>query len=284
MSKKHPTTREVFFNDLPVGAEQDALEAEFFQRVLLSNGTFKTTAANRLHDLNEFTLPYIRQITESPLKIMDIAASSGVSTVEWYENLRAHEISCDITATDIVVNASLLSIGSNFALTVDRDQNILHMDILGIGLIGRAKRIWKLPIWATRTVVLAIFRATAILGSKPKSQSITLLAKKFYENQSLRMVEDDLLNNDRPDFMNRFHVIRAANILNNAYFASDVIVRMLSHVRQRLKDGGIFIVCRTDQNGVNNSTIFRAAPDGRFVIVNRLGRGSEVEQLICPKT
>jgi hypothetical protein len=214
MSKKHPTAWEVFFNGLPVGAEQDALEAGFFRQVLLSNGTFKTTNANRMHDLNEFTLPYIRQIPESPLQIMDIAASSGVSTVEWYENLAANEISCDITA----VHARLLSFGSKLALTVDRDQNVLHMDIFGIGFIGKAKRVWRWPIWAARTAVLAIFRVKAVLGAKPKSDSITLLSKRFSANQSLRMVEDDLLGNDRPEFMNLFHVIRAANILNNAYF------------------------------------------------------------------
>src|ERR1035438_4568778 len=81
--KKRPTTEEVFFNDLPECPEQDALEAQFFQRVLLPNGTFKTTASRRLDDLNDFLLPYLRQLADRPLRIMDVGASSGVSTVEW---------------------------------------------------------------------------------------------------------------------------------------------------------------------------------------------------------
>src|SRR5271157_2641182 len=98
--KKRPTTQEVFLNDLPVCPEQDALEAQFFQRVLLPNGTFKTTSPNRLDDLNRFVLPYLQEIAERPLKIMDIAASSGVSTLEWYDSLKSQGIDCDVTATD----------------------------------------------------------------------------------------------------------------------------------------------------------------------------------------
>ena len=67
-----PTTREVFGSTLGGVSEQDALEREFFARVMLPNGTIKTTGADRMDDLNAAVFPYIAAITERPVKVMDV--------------------------------------------------------------------------------------------------------------------------------------------------------------------------------------------------------------------
>jgi len=278
--KKHPTTHEVFFNNLPACPEQDALETQFFQRVLLANGTFKTTSPNRLDDLNAFALPYLQDIPDRPLKIMDIAASSGVSTLEWYGSLRSEGIDCDITASDILVQATLLSTGTGLAMLVDRHQNILHMDIFGIGIIGRAKRVWKVPVWAVRTGLKSFFKAKTIFGSKPRAERVALLTKRFSEIEAVRMIEDDLSQNNPSELLESFHVIRAANILNRAYFPAEVIARMIDNIKARLKVNGLLIVCRTELTGVNDATLFRATASGGFERLASLNNGSEVDAIV----
>ena len=271
--KKRPTTREVFFNNLPISPEQDALEERYFQRVLLCNGTFKTTNSNRLDDLNAFVLGYLQDIPHRPLKIMDVGASSGVSTLEWYESLKSEGIDCDITASDILVQATLLSTGPGLAMLVDQHQNILHMDIFGIGIIGRAKRVWKLPVWAVRIGLKSAFKAKTIFGSQPRSERVGLLTKRFSKVEAVRMIEDDLSQDNPSELLGSFHVIRAANILNCAYFPDEVVARMINNIRARLKNNGLLIICRTDSAGLNNATIFRAAATGGFELLARFNNG-----------
>jgi len=256
------------------------LEAQFFQRVLLPNGTFKTTSPNRLDDLNRFVLPYLQEIAERPLKIMDIAASSGVSTLEWYDSLKSQGIDCDVTATDVTVHANHLTFGGSLAMLVDRDQNILHMDVFGIGIIGRAKRMRRMPVWVVRSAIQTLFKAKRVFGFLPRTERIALLSRRFSQNNYLRMIEDDLSQANRPEFLRSFHVIRAANILNSAYFSADVLAKMITNAKERLKENGLLLVCRTEQTGINNATLFRSTSGGGLQRIARFNHGSEIEPII----
>src|ERR1700739_2105034 len=117
------TTRQ-FFGKTAVNLDQESVEYEFFRRVVLPNGTFKTTLANRLNDLNQAVLPYIARIAERPVKILDVGISSGVSTLEWHDQLLAERITCDITGTDLTIYASLVSFARQLSVLIDGNRNI----------------------------------------------------------------------------------------------------------------------------------------------------------------
>src|SRR5262245_36978011 len=92
-----PTAKDLYFPRSRVDAKrQEALEREFFSSIKLKNGTYKYTYSNRLDDLNEIVealLPSAR-----PLQIMDVAISSGISTLEWMESLERADIDHHMTA------------------------------------------------------------------------------------------------------------------------------------------------------------------------------------------
>src|SRR6185437_1446750 len=94
----------------------------------------------------------------------------------------------------------------------------------------------------------------------------------------LRAVEDDILLNT--GLARRFHVLRAANILNLAYFDRPTLERMLVNLRGRLLPGGLLIVCRTHEAGVNNASVFTLGGDGRLTLTARLNQGSEITDLV----
>ena len=50
-------------------------------RVALKNGTFKTTYPNRLDDINKAFFPHVLSLAGRPIRIMDVGASSGISTM-----------------------------------------------------------------------------------------------------------------------------------------------------------------------------------------------------------
>jgi hypothetical protein len=68
---ERPTTHQVFQGNA-TGQQQDLLEREFFGRVVLPNGTVKSTNANRMNNLNAAALPYVQRVVERPVRIMDV--------------------------------------------------------------------------------------------------------------------------------------------------------------------------------------------------------------------
>jgi hypothetical protein len=288
---ERPTTQQVFRGNA-AGEQQDLLEREFFGRVVLPNGTVKSTNANRMNDLNSAALPYVQRFSERPVQIMDVGISSGVSTVEWYEQLSDAGVVCELVATDLTVYASLLTLGSSFGALIDRHRNILHLDILGRGAPPSAKGVQGIFAAAVRLAfraAMTVDRSLAPLrgqtqesakGMLLKCEPVSLLTRKMTKQNSLRVIEDDLAAGDKPEFVQAFHVVRAANILNRAYFADATLLQMLSKLTNRLKPNGVLIVCRTNDEGINNGTIFRLVEAGRFQVLNRIGSGSEIEDLL----
>lgn len=249
------------------------LEREFFARVILANGSVKTTYEHRLDDLNELALPYIRELSP-PVQILDVAASSGVSSAEWYEQLAAQGINCSVTATDLSVNAFYVRIGSVEAV-LDKELQVIHIGIGGLGIRPRSNHN---PIHNLVThTAKAYIRWKLQRGLK--HEPMRLVSKRFSESPNLQMIESDLLANTNSATQRGFNVIRAANVLNLAYFPENVLSSMIANLKARLVDGGLFIVCRTDLDGTNSGTLFRLK-DSCFTALSRIGDGSEVEGLV----
>jgi len=133
----------VFGSRVSSPAEQEFLERKFFDHVVLPNGTFKTTNARRLDDLNHAVLPHLPQNPGRALKIMDVSISSGVSTLEWHDFLLQNGIPVEMVGTDLTVYTSLISFGPRLAALIDRNRNILHLDAFGLG-ISPAARVYQI--------------------------------------------------------------------------------------------------------------------------------------------
>ena len=297
MSKEAPTVHEVFLASGTSAEEQYALERQFFARVALTNGTFKTTYPNRLDDINEAFFPHLVRLADRPIRIMDVGASSGISTIEWYAYLSRSGIDCDITGSDVTIYASLLTFRfiSKVAALVDRNGNIVHFDLFGIGYPRQPGSKLLRPNTLRTLAAIALFRAAMMIDGSPppvtagrttpghgfllKYQRIALLSRSFVNNDKLRMIEDDLCAENEAALCQAFDVIRAANILNLVYFPVDLIARMLATLKQRLKEDGLLIIVRTHPNGENNASIFRLV-SSQFVLIDRFGKGSEIEHIV----
>ena len=297
MSREAPTVHEVFLASGKSIEEQHELERQFFARVALTNGTFKTTYPNRLDDINEAFYPHLLRLADRPIRIMDVGASSGISTVEWYAYLSRSGIDCDITGSDVMVYASLLTFRftSTVAALVDSKGNVVHFDLFGTGYPRQPSR--KLLRPNTLRTLAAKFlcrvammidanlplvksgRTTPERGVLLKYQTIALLSRCFANNNRLRMIEDDLCAENQAALCQAFDVIRAANVLNLIYFSLDLIGRMLDTLKQRLKEGGLLIIARTHPSGENNASIFQLS-NSQFVLIDRFGKGSEIEHVV----
>jgi hypothetical protein len=206
-----------------------------------------------------------------------------VSSAEWLVTLQKAGIECRMLAGDAVVDACLVSVGRLRAL-VDKTGLLLQLDVAGRAIRmpppRRRDRIRHAPLMALMKAAASLFDLQARPGSPTQYRlgmtccPLTLMSPSLRELPQLRTVEDDILLNT--GYRRRFHVLRAANILNLAYFDVPTLERILVNLRSRLLPGGLLIVCRTHASGVNNATVFTLGEDGRLAVTARLNEGSEI--------
>jgi hypothetical protein len=281
MSASIPTAYDLYFAGRDRMPQDEDL---FFHSIECRNGTRKTTCHRRLDDLNALVQGLLPP--QRPLEIMDVAVSSGVSTAEWLIALEQAGIECRMLAGDAVVNAFLISFGRLRALA-DKTGHLMQLDIGGRAVRlpppRRRDRLRYSPFIAAMKAATQLFDLSAHDEKTQRRlgvtcRPLTLLSPSLSQFPQLRAVEDDILLNR--SYVQRFHVLRAANILNLVYFDAPTLERMLLNLRARLLPGGLLIVCRTNEAGVNDASIFTLKEDGRFVTTARLNAGSEIADLV----
>lgn len=287
MTERIPTANQMYFGELPEEpAHVEALELVFFKSVGLPNGTWKTTSHRRLDDLNALVHQYLP--ARRPLEVMDVACSSAVSTVEWLEALQDAGVDCRMTAGDASVNAFVLSIGRNLHALVDRHGRTMQYEIGGTGLeVPLRKR--KMPRYGLPVLwIKALAKLLAPTLSDPKLAArgtrwgmrwrpVQLVSPSIRRRQHIEVVEDDILLNRT--YSRCFDVVRAANILNHGYFDRATLTAMLLNLRERLRDGGRLIVCRTKADNVNHGTVFGLDEERNLRVLARINDGSEIEPI-----
>jgi hypothetical protein len=291
MTPPVPTAYRLFFSGESFSGEQlEQLERAFFCNIILANGTFKTTNHRRLDDLNALLRGQLPP--ERPLRVMDVAVSSGVSTAEWAADLQDHGIAHEMTAGDLMVDAFLITVRPNLRVLIDKAGHLLQLDVRGTAIRTpfRKRHLarYGLSILAAKAAA-AMFKPTLreLSRRKPGSGSLQkwgmgceplkLVSSSLRKFPDISIVEDDILLNTA--YARCFNVVRAANILNRVYFSDAILTAMLSNLRGRLMPHGLLVICRTNEQQVNNATIFRLSEHGTFEVAARLNAGSEIEDL-----
>lgn len=269
----------------PDAAPTPEIERQFFAGIRLANGTFKTTSDRRLDDLNQEILRHLSR--NRAINAKDVAMSSGISTVEWYETLRAGEISCQITATDLLIHARLVRLPGELVLLLDRDGELLQIDVAGFAFrpdqIGSRERVlYGLPIAVARRTARRAQRGGRLhFGLNGRTvisdRRIELVTRRLAACPDIKTREEDLLA--PPVHDQQWDLIRAANVLNLGYFAESTLREIIANLAQSLAEGGMLAICRTVPDLGNQASVFQRT-GGSFDLLGELGGGSEVRDLV----
>jgi hypothetical protein len=298
MSTSRPTVHQVYFSDINHRSdlEQEELEKNFFFRIRLQNGVSKTTYSQRFNDLNDLVNDLLPR--HQPLQLMDVAVSSGISTIEWVKSLNTAGVNHHMVASDVAVKAFLLNIHKYLHILVDKTGYPLQFDLFNFAIPASPRNLvfcifvypCKVVAGIFAKIALNIFNSQqpapykeAASGHNPSIISchpVFLVSPRLKQSSDLNIIEDDIISNQDSDLQNRFHAIRAANILNSNYFDQNVIIKILHNLRRRLVAEGLLIICRTDIDGTNHGTVFRLKETRAFEVEKRLGKGSEIEDLV----
>jgi hypothetical protein len=268
---------------------QGCLEVEraFFAGLLLRNGIYKTTEAHRMDELLPLVVQHARTLPGPTLRVLDVACSSGVTTVELHRALMDAGLSAETTGTDLTMNADYVVREDGAAMLFDSTGRLLQVElgewaspwrwrprdrVYRPALVARARRLLS----RDRALFLRA-RQEAVAGLE--STRIALLSSQATRSADVRFREEDIL---APAVEEKFSIIRVANLLNPDYFAPDILRRMLDALRGRLVEGGLLLIVRSKgAPPVHDGTLFRWSGD-RFESIVQVGAGSEIAPLLVP--
>lgn len=263
------------------------IERRFFTKLRLPNGTYKTTYRHRLDDVNEKVVELLPR--GRCLKVMDIGVSAGFSTMEWSDHLTEHGIDHQLVASDLVTEGTLTSWSTWLAVLFDSSESQPLMLEIGGLMVPILSDRWSARV--VRPMMFGVLRAIAAAGRRwgnatPMApavpgrwvhRSVPLTSPELGRRSRIKVVQDDITLPG--NFLSGFDVIRIANLLQRVYFSDDVLRKLIVNVRERLRDGGTVIICRTMDDGVNHATMFRREGQ-RLVPVASVNGGTEVEGLV----
>jgi hypothetical protein len=258
---------------------QRRLEHEFFRMLRLPNGTYKTTAEGRLADLDDCIVGVLGAV--SFIEVLDVAVSSGVTTLELRDRLEAHGIRSRIVATDLWVDAHLVAIPGMGDLLFDDAGHLLQLQ-LGSLIKPRPHAPEGALCRRLLQSAFGMFERTAgACRIGHGGESVQLLAQVVRDAPDVQVVRDDLLTR-REEWSGRFTLVRAANILNLEYFTAVEIRRIAAHLVSYLAPSrGLLCIGRTHADGSNHATVWSWQAGAGQKLEARLGEGSEVEHLIA---
>ena len=281
----NPTARELFLSEIVEMLDEavvEKMEDRFFFLLRLSNGTKKTTYRHRLDDV---ALACNRLLIgkATPLALMDVAISSGVTTKEWMDILDELNQPYRMDAIDLCLNGVIESMGKNFHVLRDSSGRALQYEIwgwalanhYGYGGLSSIKRV--IPVGLARLA----FSIGSLIGRarlKESRKEVLLVTRALKTSDRLNLYEADIFQIGK--LGRTFHLIRAANILNRAYFSDQQLAHILTQLSSCLDIGSYLVVVRTrEDKSQNDGTVFIKAPSGNLSIVERFGTGSEVEPI-----
>ena len=271
------------FYALPVAHIGVDTEARFFGSIKAADGTFKRTAAGRFAEVDRQLVEQFRVAGARINSVLDIGVSSGITALELFEALVSAGHQAQLTGTDRLVDASILTLYRGCRALVDANGFPLQYDIA-----GRPVRPWLRRLDFVTGAALARPILDRLLRRRIRQvreqrghagHSVKLVTPRLTDADSFEILSDDIMALN-PAFLGRFDLVRAANILNRHYFGEARLRIALSHVRRYLRGPGTWLfIVRTHGEDEHHGTLFRMNSAGTLDPIHRFGRGSEVEHL-----
>jgi hypothetical protein len=296
------TSRRVSLQLLRTSLPASAAELRVFQYLVtylrLSSGVYRTTYGGRLRDVDEAVNALLtkRFAPESRIEVHDWAASDCLTSSEWAASLFNLFPRASLTASDLLLflveatlaDGSVLVMEPNghplqyvrrpFVIRLEPAEPMLMLvnHLIGRRALARAAKLrLAIPAAWLESEEEELATANAILRKLPLTHPEARLLEA-HESRFSMCLHSGFEPLDRP-----VDVIRTMNFFNRAYFPPGRLIEGMQAVWKSLKTGGCWIVGRTEETrpARNDVTIFERLDRG-YRVVERIGRGSEIEDLV----
>lgn len=249
---------------------------------LLLRGVWKWTGRHRLKQMDRLLSEYLVDQGCQQLHMLDIGASDGITSLDTIEYLRQrNRISARVTMLDQDVELfSIDTHGATLYFTSNRRPVLLRFGRIAFclepmeGIEGLLFN--RVAAVLTRQCDHEL-QHTELKAARP----ISLINPAASQNRLIDVCQGDLFN-PRRDWIDRYDVVRASNVLNLAYYSEARILEAVGLAHRYLRDGGIFLVSRNSiqsQGETEAGALWRKLGD-RFVRMSKLPMLPEVAGLV----
>ena len=271
------------YNLLRTGDNPSPEEIRMFEDICItlntSNGTFRTTYRGRFKEVDAIAIRWIQEFFKpgSPLRVQDRAVSTGLTSAEWWRSLSPFYPELDFEASDLLVELIEVSHGDETYITEPNGKPLQYIRPPFVTSLGYPES-WRNPLlrWVS-------FRAKKRFAQLPRAHAqIRPIPCIHPDARSLMKSGSKFRFAVRSVFERTPHaceVLRTMNILNLSYFSTDQLVEAAGVIFESVTPGGIWIVGRTlETDFTNHASILRRGDDG-WEVLERIGKGSEIEHL-----
>jgi len=240
-----------------------------FRRNVGSTGSAisRLTKKGRLTDLDNYVQEYI-----SPgSTILDVAISTGVTSVDLYNHLTLLGCQFNMEVSDPY---SRISRQGAILKSYRNEFGSLFCHTLGpIVFSAKLKHKWFFSKYGGYILDHFVYKCS---GEQETVLLIDDELQKLLTQHKIAWVNLDIFVNPA---LKQYNFVRMMNLLNVDLFDNDHIKVALGNVFSSLIDGGILLAGRTNLQGINHATFFRKNSN-KFVKVKAINRGSELEPII----
>ncbi len=247
-----------------------------------SNGTTRLTFRRRLLEVDTTTLELVQQWhpRDAELHVEDRAASNCLTSAELAEQLFPVFPHATIEASDRLLYVLRISLGRGKAYIIEPDGELLQYICPPFVVYLNSREPYRCPV--RRLIAARAKRSFLQLGLPQRcgEYAIERISCVHPEADSFCKRDPRLRICTRSVFEHHpgLDVLRTMNILNKAYFPLERLVEGANAAFQSLKPGGLWIVGRTSGN-TNDVTFFRRT-EYKWEVMARIGKGSEIEELV----
>jgi hypothetical protein len=236
----------------------DTVDTSYFKRIRLSNGVYRTTTRRRLDDVNAAAVSFIKG--HRLPRILDVGASSGISSAEWSSALFDEGIEHELHVADLVMWGLWTRwMGMIFLYEPSDVLYLLQIDIAGIAFPNSSGSFWRNRVFCILNAVMP-HRFLASL-SKPVMLVGPALRRQAGDRRILFHQFDIFETPPQLDGV-PFQVIRVANLFNKIYFSDEKLLVGLKNVLSLLDNKGVLILARTLDNGSNHASVYVRTQSG----------------------
>lgn len=242
----------------------EALQAAVLNLFPITNGAYKRTSRQRFGAFDREVLSILarRFPSNARLSVHDVAVSDGRTACDFYRVLSAHFGGLDFLASDLCLRVTRLSF-PEARLSVVVDENDVPLQLVRPPFVLNLARTesWLYPVnhllrsfWRARAMsVLDAARA----GDEALVRDHILLlcseARKYLDSCANFQIKNYDIFSPPVD---RYHVVRAMNVLNSSYFSPAQLTHAVANLRDALHEGGVLVL---GSNGEAGSTVHGGA-------------------------
>jgi hypothetical protein len=274
--------------DNPTDDEKRAFE-EINSVLQVSNGTFRKSFRHRLRDVDTITMRMLERLyrSRSKLHIQDRAASHCLTSSEWAEKLLRTFTNIQFEASDALLYLLRLSLASGETYIVEPNGQPLQYIRPPFVVALSNREAFRYPVnhivaaygrWRFRRLLLPRNWMNSPNGEGYRVDNISCVHP---EARSLRNRDSRFQIRSRSIFEPTpgVDVYRTMNILNRDYFSAEQLIDGARTAYQSLTVGGIWIVGRSLEEDCSNHVTFFERREKGWEILERIGCGSEIEEL-----